>query len=70
MQAQPDVGLHLTEGTLLILAALLLLTALRMLRQALLPLREVLRALAATGAMTVFIVLAFVLGVGSLILSR
>jgi hypothetical protein len=53
---------------LLIVAALVLLAALDMLRHALSPLRDVLRALAAAGAMTGLVVLAFALVMAALVM--
>lgn len=68
MQAQPGGGASVAGTALLVVAALVLLTAIDMLRHALSPLREVLRALAAAGAMTALVLLAFAMIVAALII--
>lgn len=70
MPAQPDTGPHLSGGAVLIMAAVLLFVALRLLGQALRPLRDVLRALIAAGAMVLLVAVAFALILLSLIIPR
>ncbi|WP_157437769.1 hypothetical protein [Actinoplanes subtropicus] len=68
LDPQQAPGLPVAATVLLIVAALVLLAALDMLRHALSPLRDVLRALAAAGAMTGLVVLAFALVMAALVM--
>ena len=68
-ESQQALDLPMTGTVLLVVASLLLLAALDMLRHALSPLREVLRALAAAGAMTALVLLAFAMVVAALVMS-
>ena len=67
-ETQQALDSTVTGTVLLVLAAMLLLAALDMLRHALSPLREVLRALAAAGAMTALVLLAFGMVVAALVM--
>jgi hypothetical protein len=61
---------HVSGNVLLILAALLLFVSIQLLKQALMPIREVVRALAAAAGVAFLVFLAFALVVGSLIVPR
>jgi hypothetical protein len=69
LAGQPP-GSHVSGNMLLVMAAVILFVALRMLRQALHPLREVLRALVAAAGVGLLLFLAFALVIGSLIVPR
>ena len=69
LAAQPR-GAHVSGNMLLVMAAVILFLAVSMLRQALHPLREVLRSILAAAGVLLLLLLAFALVIASLIVPK